>query len=234
MSRKSLWLWMLAGISLTPWACPAAGTGTVQTVLCIGDSITEWDRGWVKWVGQNGQIDTINAGKGGRQTAAAVETFQKAAASNQPFDRVIFFLGVNDLPGRNPLPADKKVTACVKSMGQALDLALTRLPPKDVILVSPCSVNAEVMRQPSQTDPTMTARRERNVKKGYDICQPILEDLEAAYRKLAAEKGVPFLSLLNVVSPDNFPDGLHPSEAGQRQIADVIIPFLLKNQGTGK
>lgn len=143
-------------------------------------------------------------------------------------------LGVNNLPGRDPRPPGQKLAICVQDMGRAIDLALEKLKPADVILVAPCSVNAELMRQPCETDVPTTKRRERNVQKGYDICQPILAQLETAYRKLAAEKGVRFVSLLNVVSPENLPDGLHPNDEGQRQIAAVITPFLLEKAKPGK
>lgn len=205
----------------------ARADGEVQTVLCIGDSITEADPGWVKLVGEHASIDTVNYGMGGRQTAAATETLAAAVADGARFDRVIFFLGVNDLPARNPAPPEKKVASCVANMEQAIDAALAKLPPQDVILVAPCNVNADIMRKPPGTDPRMASRCERNVKKGYDICPPILQDLERAYRELATRKQVRFISLLGVVSQENLPDGLHPNEAGHREITAVMTPFLL-------
>lgn len=209
-------------------AGPAKGSGDSQTVLCVGDSITEWKWSWASLIRKPGELETINAGKGGRGTGAAVETFERALAAPPPFNRVVFLLGVNDLPSRNPAPAEKKVALCVENMGRAIDRALKALPPRDVLLVAPCSVDPETMRQPHASDPTMTARRERNLKKGYDACQPILEQLEVAYQQLARDKGVPFLSLLHVVSRENLPDGLHPNEAGQRQIAEVLGAFLAR------
>lgn len=213
--------------AVAPLAATAA-EGRVQTVLCVGDSITAADPGWVKLVGEHAGIDTINAGKGGRQTAAAAETFAAAVAEGTAFDRVVFLLGVNDLPGRNPAPPAQKIATCVANMEKAIDAALLKLPPQHVILVAPCSVNAEIMRQPPGTDPRMAARCGRNVQKGYDICQPMLQQLEKAYGELAARKRVRFISLLGVVSPENLPDGLHPNEAGHRQIAAAMTPFLLE------
>ncbi|MCG3147118.1 MAG: hypothetical protein PCFJNLEI_00555 [Verrucomicrobiae bacterium] len=211
----------------------ASWAGDGQRVLCVGDSITAADHSWVSLIAKSGKIETINAGQGGRRTGAAVETFETAVTTSQSFNRVIFFLGVNDLPGRDPAPPDKKVALCVKNMELAIDRALKTLPAKDVILVAPCNVNAELMRQPHKTDAAMTKRRERNVQKGYDICPPILEKLESAYRQLAQKKGVQFVSLLRVVSPANFPDGLHPDNAGQRQIADAIQPVLVQTWKPG-
>lgn len=212
----------------------ASATEPPQTVLCIGDSITAADRSWAALVGNHPQIDSITAGKGGRQTGAAAETFQHALDAGHSFDRVVFFLGVNNLPGRDPRPPEQKRAICVQDMGRAIDMALEKLKPGDVILVAPCSVNATLMRQPCETDVPTTKRRERNVQKGYDICQPMLEQLEADYRTLAAAKGVRFVSLLKVVSPENLPDGLHPNDEGQRQIAAVMEPFLIDTWKGGK
>lgn len=229
MRITHLWfrLWVL--LSWVPLAMPASESAKLQTVLCVGDSITAAEKGWVEQVGQHASIDTINAGLGGRRTAAALDTFKAALTNKTEFNRVIFFLGVNDLPARDPAPARKKVDMCVANMEKAIDVALKKLPPKDIILIAPCGVNAEMMRHPPQsTDTTVPVRCERNLKKGYDICQPILEDLETAYRQLAEKKGVQFLSLLKVVSKENYMDGLHPNEAGQRQLAEAITSFLLK------
>ncbi len=220
---RRLAAFVMAG--LAPLA--AAAEDKAQTVLCIGDSITAADPGWVKALAEHAAIDTINAGKDGRQTAAAAETFAAAVAAGATFDRVIFFLGVNDLPARNPAPPAKKIADCVANMERAIDTALAKLPPQDVILVAPCSVNADIMRKPPGTDPPMAALCERNVQKGYDICPPLLQQLEQAYRELAARKQVRFISLLGVVSPENLPDGLHPNEAGHREIAAAMTPFLL-------
>jgi lysophospholipase L1-like esterase len=228
MHRALVAICVFAGLLGMHRASWARGADSVQTVLCIGDSITAADRSWARFVGEHAAIDTINAGLGGRQTGAAAETFQKAVDAGQEFDRVIFFLGVNNLPGRDPRPPEQKLANCVQDMGRAIDLAVQKVNPGNVIVVAPCSVNPQVMREPSETDARMTSRRERNVKKGYDICQPMLEQLEADYRALAAAKGVRFVSLLKVVSPDNLPDGLHPNEAGQRQMSAVIEPFLLE------
>lgn len=229
MKTINPWIRALALSALVPLTTLANDGGKAQTVLCVGDSITEAEKGWVKLVGQHASIDTINAGLGGRRTGAAVATFEAALTNKAQFNRVIFFLGVNDLPARDPAPAKKKVATCVANMEKALDAALKRLPARDIILIAPCGVNAEMMRHPPQsTDTTVPVRCERNLKKGYDICQPILEDLEKAYRQLAEKKGVQFLSLLKVVSKENYMDGLHPNEAGQREIAAAITPFLLK------
>lgn len=206
---------MAAAFALCMAAASATVAQEVQRVLCIGDSITAAADGWVAMVGANDKIDTINAGAGGRQTWRAAETFEKNV--QQEFDRVVFFLGVNNLPARDTRPMDEKVAICVTTMGQGIDAALTKLKPKDVILVAPCGVNAETMSP-------------LNRAKGYHVCQEGLEKLEVAYKKLAEEKGVQFLSLLHVVSKENFSDGLHPNADGHKQIAEAVTEFLLKTR----
>jgi len=127
------------------------------------------------------------------------------------------FLGVNDLPARDKRPGDVKVAACVTNMSEAIDLAMTHFKPKDIILVAPCNVNPK----------TMSAV---NLRKGYHVTPPLLAKLEEEYKALAKNKGIRFVSLLNVVSKENYKDGLHPNEAGDAEIAKAILSFLATPQ----
>jgi len=184
----------------------------VQRVLCLGDSITR-DNQWVSRVGEHPAFETVNAGQGGRKTSAGKKILAARLETEEHLDRLILFLGVNDLPARVKLPNDEKVASCVKNMGETIDLALTAFNPGDILLLAPCGINAKTMSE--------TYR-----KKGFHIAQPMLEQLEKEYADLAQEKGVQFLSLLNVVGKENYRDGLHPNAAGQIEIADAILNFL--------
>lgn len=97
-------------------------------------------------------------------------------------------------------------------MSRAIDLALQQVEPQQIVLIAPCGVNAETMS-------------EINLKKGYQITQPLLEQLEKEYKALAQKKGTRFLSLLNVVSKENYKDGLHPNQDGNAQIAEAFRDF---------
>lgn len=193
-----------------------AHAGEAKRILCFGDSIT--DKGtWVATVGKLSPFETVNAGQSGRKAAQAKESLAGYLAKYPDCDKIIMFLGVNDLPARDTRPGDVKVAACVKNMSDAIDLALKAFKPKDIILIAPCNVNPDTMNA-------------TNRKKGYDVVPPLLEKLAVEYEALARRKGTSFLSLLNVVSKDNYRDGLHPNEAGDAEIAKAILDFLAKPQ----
>lgn len=192
----------------------ATTSAKVQRILCFGDSITSHGR-WVKAVGQSPLFETVNAGRGGRQTKGAKKALASYLRKHANLDRIIMFLGVNDLPARNKRPGNVKVADCVRNMGEAIDLALRHFKPKDVILVAPCGVNPDLMGAGVR-------------KKGYHITQPLLVQLEAKYKSLARKKGVSFFSLLNVVGQNNYRDGLHPNKAGDAEITQAVLEFLTK------
>jgi len=183
-----------------------------KRILCFGDSIT--DRGkWVASVGAHESIETVNAGRSGRKAAQAREELAPYLEKYSNLDRIIMFLGVNDLPARDKRPGDVKVAGCVTNMSDAIDLAMTRFKPENIILVAPCNVNPDIMSA-------------INHKRGYDVTSPLLAKLENEYKALAKKKGIQFVSLFNVVSKENYKDGLHPNEAGDAEIAKAILSFL--------
>ena len=185
------------------------------TVMCFGDSITHKGL-WVKMVDEDPLFKTVNAGKSGRKAAEAKESLAVYLKEHRKADKLIMFLGTNDLPARDKRPGNVKVDLCVKNMAAAIDLALKSFKPQDIILVGPCSVNPRTMS-------------EVNLKKGYDITGPLLIQLGEKYNELADKKGLKFLSLLNVVSPENYKDGLHPDKAGDEEIAKAVLAFLKSN-----
>ena len=189
-----------------------------QRILCYGDSITAIGT-WVKTVGEHDSFDTINAGRSGRRASQAKKELQPYLKKYSELDAIILFLGVNDLPARDKRPGDEKVAACVADMSDAIDLALTRFQAKDIMLVAPCDVNPETMDG-------------RNRQKGYHVTSPLLAELEKKYQALAKNKGIRFFSLFNVVSKDNFKDGLHPNKAGDAEIAEAVSKFLSKHYGS--
>ncbi|RKX33277.1 MAG: hypothetical protein DRP64_21050, partial [Verrucomicrobia bacterium] len=188
-------------IPIISWVALLAITNAVSAadrkrVLCFGDSITAGGQ-WVAEVGTHEFIETINAGRPGRKAAQAKKELAVYLDQYPDLDKIILFLGVNDLPARDTRPGDVKVASCVANMSAAIDLALTRFKPEGIILVAPCNVNPDTMNA-------------MNRKKGYHVTPPLLVKIECDYKALAKEKGVLFLSLLNVVSKGNYMDGLHP------------------------
>jgi lysophospholipase L1-like esterase len=192
-----------------------AGDVTPQRILCYGDSITAIGT-WVKTVGNDDAFVTINAGRSGRRASQATKELKPYLKKYSDLDAIIIFLGVNDLPARDKRPGDVKVAGCVADISEAIDLAMTRFEAKDIILVAPCDVNPDTMDG-------------RNRQKGYHVTSPLLAELEKEYKTLAEKKGIRFLSLLNVVSEENFKDGLHPNKAGDAEIAEAILSYLRKH-----
>ena len=188
-------------------------SNTVTRIICFGDSITANEDGWVKMVNDNPKYETINCGKNGRRAIGCVNELAPYLEKYKQADQLIIFLGVNDLPARDPRPADEKVALCVAGIEEAIDHALTKFNASDILLIAPCGVNPEMMN-------------ETNLKKGYDITQPILEQLEMAYKALAIKKNIQFVSILKVVSKQNYVDGLHPNMEGNTEIASAVLKYL--------
>jgi len=209
----------IIAVLVTAFAMEAA---EIQRVLCVGDSITAARNGWVKKLGDMDSFETLNGGRSGQRAVRAKEqltdALAKADKAGFKADRVILFLGVNDLPARDKRPGDVKVGICVYGMNEAIDLAVKHFKPQDIIVLAPCDVNADAMNKV-------------NLGKGYDKAKPLLTKLEGGYRKLATKRGVRFHSLLKVVSQENYTDGLHPNDAGHEQIAESLRAFLT---GAGK
>ena len=184
-----------------------------KRILCFGDSITAYGE-WVQEVGNLDSFSTINAGRGGRRAVQARAELAPYLNQYPDLDLLLVFLGVNDLPARDPRPADVKIAECVDSIAAAIDLALHYFEPKDIVLIAPCNVNPALMDS-------------INLAKGYDITPPLLARMEQQYQLLAAKKGISFLSLYPVVHPENYKDGLHPNQAGDREIGEAIKAYLL-------
>ena len=187
----------------------------IPRILCYGDSITH--RGtWLSSVENEIDVKMINAGMSGRRAAQAATQLAPYLQQYADLDRIVLFLGVNDLPARDKRPGDEKVAGCVADMNEAIDLALTRFEPNDIILVAPCTVNPETMSSV-------------NLEKGYQVTPPLLEQLEKEYQALAQQRKISFMSLLHVVSKENYLDGLHPNRAGNDEIATAIGAYLEKS-----
>lgn len=157
----------------------------------------------------DGTLEWLNEGRKGRKTSDKEELLPYLKKHNE-VNYVIFFLGVNDLKDGN----DSLVNSCVQNMKWMIQKTKEILPDTKIIVVAPCSVNLQSMSELNKSK-----LYNENTKKS-------LEKLESAYKKLSEEESVGFISLLNVVSKENFADGLHPNIEGHREIADKIWSYL--------
>lgn len=180
------------------------------TVVCFGDSITNGalvgEHSWVWFLSLNHpDINFINAGQNGRKTAdkkQIVPLLNKYSEANY----FLIFLGVNDL--KNGTKAD--VRQCVQNMQWMIQKIKEMNPHTHIIILAPTTINLLTMAP-------------YNVRKQYnEHTKKALVYLKRAYKKLAKRASVQFISLLHVVSPPNYVDGLHPNIAGQRQIAHAV------------
>lgn len=186
-------------------------------IVCFGDSITfgaQVDgQSWVWYLQQRKLpgVDFINAGRSGRRAAdtaelgPVVEKYPRAAY-------YLIFLGVNDLKdGTEPM-----VDGCVRHIRWMIGRVRETDPSARIVLLAPSDINTRKMSL-------------INVRKKYnENTRRSLAELEKRDRRLAREEKTGFISLLKVVSPGNYADGLHPSRSGQQQIANAVWKHLKK------
>jgi len=217
MIRTSKKFFLLAVVlSVTALAVMNCGGSIQGEVVCFGDSITHGalvdGHSWVWFLSKNHQdVDFINAGRSGRKTSDRKEllpVLKKYPAA----DYYLIFLGVNDLKDGTEAMVDD----CAKNMRWMIAQIRQTNPKATIVLLAPTDINLQTMSQV-------------NVNKKYnENTKQSLVELEERYRALAKEENAGFLSLLYTVSPPNYVDGLHPDEAGQKQIAAAVWQGLNK------
>jgi acyl-CoA thioesterase-1 len=189
------------------------------TVVVFGDSITAGsnlppgtpkEALWLRTVekASDGKFLLVNEGRGGRPTAAVGE-FDAALARNPKCDLLIIALGGND--ARDVSGAC--VANAVKNLRKLIERARQRygggMP---ILLASPFNINKE------RLGPSYNIREERDAN---------LRELTAAFEQLAAETGCAFTNLYGILPPESLmTDGVHPDTAGNRAIAEHILPKL--------
>ena len=98
---------------------PDASGDEIPRILCYGDSIIH--RGtWLSTVEKTIDVNMINAGMSGRRAAQAKAELSPYLQKYTNPDRIILFLGVNDLPARDKRPGEEKVAGCVADMNKVL------------------------------------------------------------------------------------------------------------------
>jgi len=196
-----LFLVALVAISVSPLHAAAP-----QKIVCFGDSITANKTGWPAIIAAKDTTNVVvNAGRSGRKTTDKAELLPVLAA-NPDATTFLIFLGVNDLKDAT----EPQIAGCVGDMEWMVNQIRTAIPAAKVVILAPSDINLD----------TMSAV---NVGKKYNAnTKKALADLETRYKALAQRLNTGFISLLRVVSPQNYLDGLHPNPAGQQQIADAV------------
>ncbi len=209
----------------------------LHRIVTMGDSITDMGRapkGYVTLLAQtlnqgraNDPVQVVNVGIGGQKSYDMLARFGKDVVDRHP-DLVTISVGVNDvwhafkdfahnqrhlegnLPAGNPLP---KYLDEVQKM-----VRMAKLAGAQVVLLSPTLIyedldSAENKRvQEYVRAEEGLARRERV---GFVNLYKPFHDTVAAYQKVAGKRQL----LLTM-------DGVHPNDAGNALIADVILKYL--------
>ncbi|MBX6379952.1 MAG: SGNH/GDSL hydrolase family protein [Thermoflavifilum aggregans] len=212
-------IFRFAPILCAAWIFTTFSHSDPVQIVCFGDSIThgaEVDgHSWVWMLQQqhgNDQLQFINAGRNGRKTSDRQELLP--VLQQYPHAQLyLIFLGVNDLKNATP----QNVDSCVLNM-QWMIAQIRRINPHaHVVILSPCNINLQTMS-------AINRQKQYNTR-----TQEALFKLEKRYHQLAKSMHTGFVSLLHVVSPENYADGLHPNLAGQQQIADAVWKYLIKH-----
>ena len=220
MKTSRIFLGLALALSLLLLAQTALAAEPEGFVLCYGDSMTAHAKSYVSILDQKWtKTRMINAGRGGRKTSERDNLVdllarlrkgeeKQAAGGKKPvkITWVFILLGGNDLKAR---ATDASVDKCAQNMSWMIDYLRKEMPEVKILVLSPCTLDVAKMKESGyETQPESVKR---------------IAALETAYQKLAEEKKVKFISLLNVVPAANLSDGLHPDPAGQAMIAEAIM-----------
>ena len=188
-------------------------------VVCFGDSITNGahvdGHSWVFFLSMNHpDINFVNAGRNGRKTSDKKQILP-VLKNNPDANYFLIFLGVNDLKDGTKA----EVNQCVQNMKWMIQQIRQTNKNTKILILAPTTINLMTMAP-------------YNVRKKYNVnTKKSLVYLKRKYKALAQQESVQFMSLLHVVSPPNYVDGLHPDIAGQRQIAHAVWKGMNKIYG---
>ena len=192
-----------------------------KEVVCFGDSITYGAKveghSWVYVLSnEHKDINFINEGRNGRKTSDKEEILP-VLKKYPDADYFLIFLGVNDLKNGT----DSAVNKCIVNMEWMINKIRETNQNTKIVLLAPVDISLKTM------DTT-------NIRKKYnENTKSSLVELENRYRNLAKEDSLGFISLLKIVSPLNYVDGVHPDENGQKQIAVAVWKGLSKQWSNG-
>lgn len=189
-------------------------------VVCFGDSITK--RGYPALMGRELGVEVIMAGVAGNSSAAGLRRMQKDVLDQKP-DIVVILFGTNDARVDAP-----KVHATPKQYEQNLNKMVKEceaIKAKVVMCTLP-PIDESVYFTRHETKPYADAGGIENMWKEY----------RAAAVKVAKKYKLPLVDLNQELLKDTkwlSNDGVHPSDAGTRLIAELIgkqVKLLIEQQ----
>lgn len=209
------------------------------TIVTFGDSTTA-PRGplvvystiLAKELPQQGiPVNVINAGIGGNTTQNAVARFEKDVLAKQP-DLVVIQFGINDSAvdvWKNPPATASRVSK--KQYEANLRSLIDQLQKRKI----------KVILMTSNSLRWIPRIKKLYGKPPYDPDDPrgfnlFLKDYAQSVRDIAREKQMPLVDIYKAfeeygkqpgqATDDLLLDGMHPNTAGQRKVADLLIPQI--------
>ena len=153
-----------------------------------------------RYPGQASEITVANAGAGGERLTAAMLRFEEALNAHRP-EVVLLMEGVNDLGSLGP----ELSTDILQSMAQQ---ALSRNVRVFLASMLPTRAGGRL----SQSVPTLLL-------------------MNTKLQAMAVQKGLVYVDLYDTLLPEVDAiigaDGLHPTEAGYRRVADVFLGAII-------
>ncbi|HSI34505.1 MAG TPA: GDSL-type esterase/lipase family protein [Tepidisphaeraceae bacterium] len=188
-------------------------------VVCFGDSITK--AGYPKVLGEILKADVVNAGAGGHTTAMGLKRMQKDVLDAKPTVVVVFF-GTNDCRLAEPEVA-VPVAQYEKNLTTIAD-ACAKAGAKVVICTMP----------PINPEPYFKRHKKEPFDKVGGL-EKVCEEYRAAARRVAEANKLPLVDLgaqLAKTPEWMAPDGVHPTPAGTKliaqHIAEAVKPLIGK------
>lgn len=183
-----------------------------EKVVCFGDSIT---MGYRAGAGNRfanvlqkraPEAEFIAKGSGGRTTHSGKANLAKFLEDGSDATTFIIQLGVNDLKRKTELPPNT-----VKNMEEIIATIREKAPDARIIICGPPRIVQD------QLDEGIVEREVFN-----EETNRILKEMGTSFKQLAQRENAQFVDLYDVVSSENYPDGLHPDAAGHQQIAEAL------------
>lgn len=199
----------------------------MKQLLCYGDSNTwglipgtqqryPWGIRWTSILQEkleSRKVRVIEEGLCGRTTVFedacrenrnGLKTLPLVLETHAPIDGVVIMLGTNDCKSFYHLNADQITIG----MEQCIDSLLTVIPGNHILLVSPIYLGEKVWKP--GFDPEFD---QRSVE--------VVRELQFAYRKLAAQKGIRMLAASDFAIPSEI-DQQHMTPEGHAALAEAI------------
>ena len=196
-----------------------------EKILIFGDSIT-WGAddidglGWAnrfrkKLESEGADTAVYNLGIRGDTTSGLLKRFEVEAEARKSTNIcIVFAIGINDSRFINNLETPETPLEQFKLNIKELTELAEKFT-KNIIFVGLTNVTPDEINLP-------------RVGKSYIYTNNNIRNYDQAIENLAKQKGYKFISLQNLLNPEDFyEDGLHPNSKGHTKMCDLISKYII-------